>query len=423
MLVVFPRRSPTADPAMNRRCFLGLAAGAAALASGFDFTLREGLRNACYPVSTLELASHPLVAAAWHGLDATKVWDAHCHLFGNGDSGGGLWFNPAMAKLGHPTLFVQRLFYLNGACVDDTPGRVDTSIVARLEDQLDAMPAGVSAILLAFDWFHDESGAPVRERSAFYVPDARAAAVAKARPDRFQWAASIHPYARDAVGRLEAATADGARAVKWLPSAQGIDPGSPRCDAFYRALARLRMPLLSHGGAEHAAKGANLEQLNNPLRLRRPLDAGVRVIVAHCASLGTGRDLDRGPNGPEVANFALFARVFDDAAYSDRIYADISAVTLANRDPGVIETLLARTDWHARLLNGSDYPLPGIPPLVSLNAFVARGLLEPPAVPVLRAIRDHSALLFDLVLKRSLARNGARLSASVFETRPFFAGA
>ncbi|HKA39887.1 MAG TPA: hypothetical protein VKD25_08960 [Burkholderiales bacterium] len=411
------------DPAMNRRGFLGLAAGVAALASGWDFTLREGLRNACYPVSTLQLASHPLVVAAWHGLDASKAWDAHCHLFGNGDSGSGLWSNPAMAKLAHPTLFAQRLFYLNGACVDDTPGRVDTSIVARLEEQLDAMPAGVSAILLAFDWFHDESGAPVRERSAFYVPDARAAAVAKARPDRFQWAASIHPYARDAVERLEAAAANGARAVKWLPSAQGIDPGSPRCDAFYRALARLRLPLLSHGGAEHATKGANLEQLNNPLRLRRPLDAGVRVIVAHCASLGTGRDLDRGPNGPEVANFALFARIFDNAAYRDRIYADISAVTLTNRDPAVIETLLARTDWHARLLNGSDYPLPGIPPLVSLNDFVARGLLEARAVPILRTIRDHSALLFDLVLKRSLARNGARLSGSIFETRPFFASA
>jgi mannonate dehydratase len=183
------------------------------------------------------------------------------------------------------------------------------------------------------------------------------------------------------------------------------------------------VPLLSHAGAEHAARGANLEHLNNPLRLRRPLDAGVRVIVAHCASLGTGRDLDRGPDGPEVANFALFARVFDDAVHRDRIYADISAVTLTNRDPTVIETLLARTDWHARLLNGSDYPLPGIPPLVSLNAFVERGLLEPEAVPVLRAIRNHSALLFDLVLKRSLARNALRLPASVFETRPFFEGA
>ena len=411
------------DPAMNRRAFLGLAAGAIVLAADWDFTLREGLRNACYPPSALELASHSLVAAAWHGLDATRVWDAHCHLFGNGDSGSGLWFNPAMAKLGHPTLFARRLFYLNGACVDDTPGKVDTSIVARLEDQLAAMPTGVSVILLAFDWFHDERGAPVRERSAFYVPDAHAAAVAKARPDRFQWAASIHPYARDAVERLEAAAADGARAVKWLPSAQGIDPGSQRCDAFYRALARLRVPLLSHGGAEHAAEGANLEQLNNPLRLRRPLDAGVRVIVAHCASLGTGRDLDRGPDGPEVANFALFSRLFDEAAYRDRVYADISAVTLTNRDPTVVETLLARTDWHARLLNGSDYPLPGIPPLVSLNDFVGRGLLEPSAVPVLRGIRDHSALLFDFVLKRSLARNGTHFPASVFETRPFFARA
>jgi hypothetical protein len=86
----------------------------------------------------------------------------------------------------------------------------------------------------------------------------------------------------------------------------------------------------------------------------------------------------------------------------------------------VVARLLERQDWHPRLLNGSDYPLPGILPLVSLDALAARGLLDADAVAPLREIREHNALLFDMVLKRSLHHNGARFSSKVFETRPFF---
>ena len=32
--------------------------------------------------------------------------------------------------------------------------------------------------------------------------------------------------------------------------------------------------------------------------------------------------------------------------------------------------MLKRSDWHARLLHGSDYPLPGLGPLYSLAALV-----------------------------------------------------
>ena len=42
----------------------------------------------------------------------------------------------------------------------------------------------------------------------------------------------------------------------------------------------------------------NPRRIGNPLRLRRALDAGVRVVVAHCASMGQDRDLDAGANGP-----------------------------------------------------------------------------------------------------------------------------
>jgi mannonate dehydratase len=36
------------------------------------------------------------------------------------------------------------------------------------------------------------------------------------------------------------------------------------------------------------------------LRLRRALDHGVRVVIAHCASLGEDQDEDRGRTAPGI---------------------------------------------------------------------------------------------------------------------------
>jgi mannonate dehydratase len=53
----------------------------------------------------------------------------------------------------------------------------------------------------------------------------------------------------------------------------------------------------------------------------------VRVVIAHCASLGQDRDLDRGPNGPYVESFSLFTRLFENPAYEKQLFGDISAMT------------------------------------------------------------------------------------------------
>jgi len=404
---------------VNRRRFLGLGgAGVASALVGCDLDFRAGMFNACRAQLPKALAQSALVRAAWQGLDPHNVWDVHCHVFGNGDSASGLWLNPAMERIWQPQQYLQRLFYLNAGCVHDSPGKVDASVVDRLRNQCEAMPTGAHLLLFAFDWARDESGRPLQERSMFYVPDAYAAELHARYSDRFEWAASIHPDAPDALDRIDAAASAGARAVKWLPSAQNIDPASARCDLFYRKLVEHRMPLITHAGDERAVRG-HAEALGNPLLLRRPLDAGVRVVIAHCASLGVGRDLDRGAAGPAVPNFDLFARLMDTEAYRSNLHADISAIVQGNRME-VVATLLAWEDWHTRLLNGSDYPLPGILPLVSLDALAGRGLLDGDAIVPLREIREHNALLFDMVLKRSLRSNGARFSRNVFETRPFF---
>jgi len=404
---------------LNRRRFvLGASAGvAAATLAGCDMSFRQGVFNSCAPALPAALLQQPLLAAAWHGIDPKEVWDSHVHVFGSGDSGSGAWFNPRMEKIWRAQQYVQRKMYINAGCVDDQPGRVDASMTARLMAQCDAMPPGFHAILLAFDWARDEAGTIMQEQSTFYVPDAWAAALAARHPQRLAWAASIHPYDPAALDRLNKVAALGACAVKWLPTAQGMDPASPRCDRFYARMAALRLPLISHAGDERAVTGFT-DALGNPLRLRRPLDAGVRVVVAHCASLGMGHDLDQ-PDGAMTSNFSLFARLMDTPKYNGLVSGDISAVTQGNRME-VLGALLARPDWSARLLNGSDYPLPAIVPLTSLPALVDRGLLPADAVEPLRQLREHNALMFDFVLKRSLSYRGAAFAPEVFATRQFF---
>jgi len=347
------------------------------------------------------------------------VWDCHAHLVGSGDSGSGIWVNPEMESLLHPLQYAQRLFYLNAGCAQETPGRVDQSYIERMRDLVDGMRPGVKLILLALDYSYGDDAAVSLDTSSFHTPNEYARRIAASYPDYFEWAASVHPYRRDAVTALEQARRGGARAVKWLPAAMGIDPASPRCDAFYAALARLDLPLITHGGLERAVSVGD-QELGNPLRLRRALEHGVRVVVAHCASMGEDRDLDRGANGPAVSSFSLFARLMDDPRFEGRLYGDLSAMTQWNRAGAALATVIERTEWHPRLLNGSDYPLPGIMPLYSLSYMVGRGYIEPALAPLLSEIRKHNPLLFDFVLKRNLSVNGKRLAAGVFETRPFF---
>jgi predicted TIM-barrel fold metal-dependent hydrolase len=360
------------------------------------------------------------VRAAWEGLDPTKVWDGHCHLIGSGDGASGIYVNPAMHSLLHPLEYAQRLFFRNAGCVRDAPGQTDASYVERMRALQEGMRPGAKLLLLAFDASVTEAGEVSWERTGFHVPNRYAAQLAQRDAQRFEWAASVHPYRRDCVEQLEAAANAGARALKWLPAAMGMDPASRLCDRFYAALARLDLPLITHAGLERAVQGTDAQELGNPLRLRRALDLGVRVVVAHCASMGQDHDTDRGANGPAIDSFELFARLMDEPRYAGRLYGDISAMTQTARAGAPLARVIEREDWHHRLLNGSDYPLPGVFPLYSVDYLVERGYVEKNAAPLFQGLREHNPLLFDFVLKRSLRSGGKRLAAAVFETRGFF---
>ena len=406
-------------PARRRLLLGGLALGGLTL-SGVVAQRSGSLFNSCQALLPPTPAVDELIRWAWEGVDARQFLDCHVHLVGTGDSGSGIEVNPQMESLFHPLQYAQRLFYLNAGCVHDAPGRVDDSYVERMQNLVDGLRPGARLLLFAFDRFHDVDGRASRQRSSFYTPNAYAQAVAARHPQYFAWAASIHPYRNDCVEALAAAVAGGALAVKWLPPALGIDPSSPLCDRFYAALAAAGLPLISHAGEEKAVHGGDQEAYGNPLLLRRALDHGVRVVAAHCASLGSAVDLDQGENGPQVACFDLFARLMGEARYEKLLFADISALTQRNRSEEILRVLIERSEWHPRLLNGSDYPLPGIVPLISPADFAARGLLPPSAVVVLELVRQHNPLLFDFVLKRHLSSRGQRFAPAIFETRAFF---
>jgi len=404
----------------QRRRFVRAGLGLTVLATagfGIQATARNQLMNPCRAALPPELAQHEIVRTAWAGLDATQVLDLHAHLAGIGDGGSGITISARMLSPLHPLEYLQRLFYLNAGCAHDDPGRVDASFVDRLHNLAEGMASGFKLLLLAFDRTHDEAGNPVPERTAFHIPDRYARDVAWRDPQHFDWACSVHPYRPDCVEALEAARRDGARAIKWLPSAMGIDPASPKCDRFYETAARLRLPLITHGGEEKAVHGHGSPEFGNVLRLRRALDHGVAVIVAHCATLGEDVDLDRGTDGPRVPSFELFARLMDNPHHVNRLFGDISAITLRNRDTALLRAVIERTDWHPRLLYGSDYPLPGILPLMSPASLARDRMLDPVAAPVLERIREHNPLLFDFVLKRHLVSNGKRFAPQVFESR------
>ncbi len=358
--------------------------------------------------------------AAWDGLDPAQVWDAHAHLVGTGDSGSGVEVNPNMNSLLNPGQYARRLFFLNAGCAHEAQGSVDLAYVERMHNLVDGLRPGVKLLLFAFERAYGEDGRADAARTGFHVPDAYARDTARKHAKYFEWAASIHPYRADCVEALEKAKLDGARAVKWLPAAMGMDPASPKCDRFYTALARLGVPLITHAGLERAVTGADVQEYGNPLRLRRALDAGVRVVVAHCASMGQDRDTDRGAEGPLVESFSLFERLMGEKRYEKHLFGDLSAMTQVNRAGPALAKVVEREDWHPRLLNGSDYPLPGVMPIFSVDYLVSLGLVRPAAAGILKQIRSHNPILFDFVLKRHLRSGGKSLQRSVFETRRFF---
>jgi len=113
----------------------------------------------------------------------------------------------------------------------------------------------------------------------------------------------------------------------------------------------------------------------------------------HTAHLSaTTSTLNKGEHGTRVQSFDLFSRMMANEDYHSHLFADISAVTLRNRLPEVLRAIIKHDDWHSRWLNGFDYPLPGVLPLISPRKWAQAGLLDGALTPVLNPIQNYNPL-------------------------------
>ncbi len=365
-------------------------------------------------IKQISTNARDLIKRAFDDIDPTRLLDYHTHIAGIGNGTNGTFVNPKMRTWRHPFQKIKFKIYLSAGGVNNVE-RLDAQIVDRLMRLVTNIEGHGRHRLLAFDKNYRRDGTTNLAKTEFYVPNDYVFDLAAEHPHLFEPVISVNPYRPQALTELERGARRGARMVKWLPNAMGIDPADDLCDPFYRKMRELNLVLLSHGGEEKAVEAQEDQRFGNPLLLRRALDHGVKVIIAHCAGLGDNEDLDC-ENRKRVPNFDLFLRLMSVPRYEGLLFADISAMTQYNRIGRPLTTILQREDLHERLVNGSDYPLPAVNLLIRTGALVQRGYITKDERSWLNEIYNYNPLLFDFVLKRTMKLPGTQrcLPAKVF---------
>ena len=264
--------------------------------------------------------------------------DCHVHLAAFPDGNNGCFISPKMLK---SPLF-RFLLWKHGLDADNA-AHSNRKYVDDLLSELRASTHVGRAVLLGMDGAYDRRGMLDRERTDLLVGNEYVLQVAATYPDEFLAGVSINPQRRDAIDEVTRCAEAGAALVKVLPNAQGFDPGCPAYLPFYRALARYRLPLLSHVGYEFSLIGKD-QSVGDPERLRIALDEGVTVIAAHGCSNGL------------ILHEPFYATLLSLVRTYPHFYTDLSALTLPNRFLMLLK-LRRHPELAGRLLFGTDYPL------------------------------------------------------------------
>lgn len=363
--------------------------------------------------TNLSSGAKALIEKAYADVDSRKLVDYHTHIVGL-DEKQGTSVNPKMLSWWYPINRIKTSVYLSGSGVTDVE-KANQQYIGRLLSLVISNPHHGKQQILAFDHNYNSDGTINYEKSEFYVSNEHVWQLSQKYQDIFTPVISVHPYRKDAIPEITKWAEKGVRWIKWLPNAQGIDASSPRLDEYYQTMKKYDMILLTHTGEEQAVEAEDDQKLGNPLLFRKPLDIGIKVVMAHCASLGEDEDLDN--PGHKVPSFDLFMRLMDNQKYDGLLYGEISAMTQFNRLPKPLLTLLERTDLHHRLVNGSDYPLPAINVVIHTRSLVKYGMITDQEREYLNEIYKYNPLVFDYVLKRTIRhpKSGAGFNKAVFE--------
>jgi hypothetical protein len=155
------------------------------------------------------------------------IVDMHCHIAGIGAGGSGCFVSP---RLQHNWRFK---IYLHsfGVTEKELLQQGDGLVGDRISESLAQSKYVSRAVLLALDGVVDARGNLDTNRTEVYVPNEFVAEMAS-RHTNLLFGASVNPYRRDALARLEWAKKHGAVLVKWIPPIMEIDPADPRLIPF-----------------------------------------------------------------------------------------------------------------------------------------------------------------------------------------------
>jgi predicted TIM-barrel fold metal-dependent hydrolase len=269
--------------------------------------------------------------------DSSKPVDMHVHVVGNGTGGTGCWVRVRGWHRPLASIMLRHIGLPRGAMSGD----LDRLFIERLLEQLRASSLG-AAVILAQDLVHDDNGRPLESVGSFYVPNDYVLTLAEKYPELLP-AVSIHPARPDALTELERGLERGAVMMKCLPNCQNINCNDCKLTRFWERMAEARLPLLAHTGGEHTVPVV-CPQYADPRTLTLPLECGVTVIAAHCATKSGILD-------PEYFHiFSEMTRKFPN------FYGDTSAFNVPIRGRHIARCL--EPPLLERMVHGSDYPVP-----------------------------------------------------------------
>jgi len=280
-----------------------------------------------------------------------NIVDVHVHVAGLGYGDSGCFINEQMRNN------IRFPFYLWAMDVteDELVKHGDQILFKKLSNKIAQSETIKQSVILAMDAYVDLDGQLNRTATQIFVPNDYVAEQT-ALYDNLLFGASVNPNRKDALQRLQKVKGQGALLIKWIPSIMNIDPSNPDYIPFYKMMAKLKIPLLTHTGMEKSFANAR-DELADPMRLKLPLEHGVTVIAAHIATTGESQGEDN------------FTRILPMLRNYKNLYVDISSLTQINK-LNYLGRALQEEGLSEKMIYGTDWPLqffPLVSPWYHLN--------------------------------------------------------
>lgn len=271
-------------------------------------------------------------------INDSKI-DIHIHLAGSGCCGSGCYLSPHLRRR-YTIRLLQLVHNISSRQIEHELDLLWKDRIVKLVEQSEVD----YGVVLGFDGAATPDGSLDSKNTQMVIPPSWVFALCKENSSLLP-GPSINPHLANAMDKLEECIDGKAVLIKWLPSAQLIDPMDKKLSFFYRRLAESEIPLLIHCGGEKTfiSLDARLSEVKN---LRGPLEHGVKVICAHSA---TKPHLSK-----EQDQFPLLLELIDQYP---NLWMDNSGLCNPSRFHH-LPALANDPVVNARTLYGSDYPVP-----------------------------------------------------------------